>query len=226
MLANMNQEPLRVDLLALLRFMNEVPEDASGHHSALTGFLGEPLAVALILHYLNGQGGRAKCVSMKVTTGKQKGPRLDAWISDGEGTLYQAEVKMWAGNAIGGLRLPAGADAQLALKGGNKQWSRIWDDQQQTFKDPKTVGKVLVPMQRPRGFEAAKVEALACFWWMVQPPGGSGPWFTVSTSNSNFPHVHIFSLSAYLHALADDVLTLPMPLVSSRLALLRRLLLT
>lgn len=161
---------------------------------------------------------------MKVTTGKQKGPRLDAWISDGQGTLYQTEVKMWAGNAIGRLRLPVQADAQLALKGGNKQWSRIWDDREQTFRDPKTVGKVLVPMQRPRGYEEARVEALACFWWMVQPPGGSGPWFTVPTSSPDFPRVHIFSLSADLHALPDDVLTLPMPLVTARLKLLRRLL--
>lgn len=160
---------------------------------------------------------------MKVTTGKQKGPRLDAWISDGQGTLYQTEVKMWAGNAIGGLRLPAMADPQLALRGGNRQWARIWDDEQQTFRAD-NVRKVLTPMLRPRGYESARVEPLACFWWMVQPPGGSGPWFTVPTSSPDFLRVHVFSLSAYLHSLTDDVLTLPMPLVTARLGLLRRLL--
>lgn len=220
----METSPLNVSRLELLRFMNEVPEDASGHHTALTGFLGEPLAAALILHHLERHGGKAECVSMKVTTGQQKGPRLDAWISDGQGTLYQTEVKMWAGNAIGGLRLPLGASAELALAGGNRQWKRIWNEERQTFNDQKAVGKVLVPMQRPRGFEEARVEALACFWWMVQPPGGSGPWFTVPTSNPDFPQVHIFSLSAYLHSLTDEVLTLPMPLVAARLNLLRRLL--
>ncbi|WP_146009594.1 hypothetical protein [Deinococcus planocerae] len=215
---------IQVDRRALLTFMDEVPEDERGHHTAISSFLGEPLAVALILHFLTGQGGRAECLSLKVTTGQKKGPRLDAWIRDGQRSLYQTEVKMWAGNAIGGLRLPLEASTEQALAVGNEQWERIWDDQQHTFKDQKKVRKVLVPMRQPKGFEGARVEALACFWWMVQPKGGSGPWFTVSTSHQEFPQVHIFSLSAYLRSLEEDMLALPMPLVTTRLSLLRKLL--
>ena len=202
--------------------MNEGVEEANGHHTAITGLLGEPLAVALILHYLNREGGQAHCVSTKVTTGRLKGPRLDAWIDDGEDTLYQTEIKMWAGNAIGGLRLRADADDAELLAGGHRQWKRIWDEQQQTFLSP-VVGKVLTPMLRPEGYETAPVKALACFWWMVQPPGGSPPWFTLSTSSPDFPQVHIFSLTAYLLSMTADILSLEMPLLSRRLTLLDQL---
>ena len=189
--------------------------------------LGEPLAVALIVHYLNQnglnrEGEQAHCVSTKVTTGRLKGPRLDAWIDDGRGTLYQTEIKMWAGNAIGGLRLKPDADEAERLAGGNRQWKRIWNEQQQTFLSP-VVGKVLTPMLRPVGYENAHVEPLACFWWMVQPPGGSPPWFCVPTSSPDFPQVHLFSLTAYLLSLTGDTLSLNMPLLSRRLTLLDQL---
>ncbi len=218
----MTSRPLRVGRQDLLSFFNEGLEEANGHHTAITGLVGEPLAVALILHYLNRDGGNAHCVGTKVTTGKMKGNRLDAWIDDGNGTLYQTEIKMWAGNAIGGLRLKRNADAETLLAGGLRQWKRIWDAEVETFKDL-NVGKVLTPMQRPKGSETATVAPLACFWWMLQPPGGSGPWFTVKTSSPHFSEVHIFSLTAYLLSLGDEALELEMPLLSQRLTLLDRL---
>lgn len=213
---------VQVDRRALLAFMNEGLPEADGHHTAITGLMGEPLAVALILHHLNREGGQTRCITTKVTTGHLKGNRLDAWIDDGRGTLYQTEIKMWAGNAFGGLRLRPDADAATMLSGGLKQWARIWDEERQTFRDM-SVGKVLTPMQQPRGHEATQVEPLACFWWMVQRPGGSPPWFSVPTSNPNFPQVHIFSLTAYLLSLDEEVLSLHMPLLTQRLSLLDRL---
>ena len=213
---------LHLNRRALLSFFNEGLDEANGHHTAITGLLGEPLAVALILHYLKQRGEGARLVSMKVTTGRLKGPRLDAWIDDGRGTLYQTEIKMWAGNAFGGLRLKPDADEAVLLQGGNKQWGRIWDAEKRDFLSP-VVGKVLKQMQKPVGYEQAQVEPLACFWWMVQPPSGSGPWFSVSTSNLHFPQVHIFSMTAYLLSLPDDALSLEMPILSQRLALLDRL---
>ncbi|MDV6374134.1 hypothetical protein [Deinococcus arenicola] len=218
----MTSQPLRVNRPALLSFFNEGLAEAKGHHTALTGMLGEPLAVALLLHYLNRNGGQAHCVSTKVTTGKKKGNWLDAWIDDGNGTLYQTEIKMWAGNAIGGLKLKLDADAGTLLAGGLRQWAGIWDSEKQIFKDMK-VGKVLTPMQKPQGYESACVEPLACFWWMLQQPGGSEPWFTVPTSDASFKEVHIFSLTAYLLSLSDETLHLDMPLLSQRLTLLERL---
>lgn len=228
---------MRVNRLALLSFFNEGLEEANGHHTAITGLVGEPLAVALILHYLNRHrckqdGMQARCITMKVTTGKKKGNRLDAWIDDGEGTLYQTEIKMWAGNAIGGLKLKSGADDATLLAGGMRKWADLWDAEKQTFMDISKgeknlkVGKVLTPMQRPKDHKTATVEPLACFWWMLQPPGGSGPWFTVPvapTLDRPFKRVHIFSLTAYLLSLNEETLELEMPLLSQRLALLDRL---
>jgi len=212
-------EPIRFNRRALLNFFNEGLTEANGHHTAVTGLLGEPLAVALILHYLKRNGDSARLVSMKVTTGHLKGHRLDAWIDNGQGTLYQTEIKMWAGNAFGGLRLKPDADETVLLQGGNRQWKRIWDAEKRDFLSP-VVGKVLTPMRRPPGYEEAHVESLACFWWMVQPPGGSPPWFTVETSNLDFPEIHIFSLTAYLLSLPDDELNLDMPLLTQRMNLL------
>ncbi len=221
----MASELLRVNRQYLLSFFNEGLEEAHGHHTAMTGMVGEPLAVALILHYLNRDGGAARCISTKVTPGMKKGNRLDAWIDNGEGTLYQTEIKMWAGNAIGGLKLKPDADAAALLAGGLRQWRRVWDAERQTFMDM-SVGKVLTPMQKPQGYESASVEPLACFWWMLQLPCGSKPWFTVSalpTPGQPFKKVHLFSLTAYLLSLTDETLELEMPLLSQRLTLLDRL---
>ena len=122
-------DTVRVDRRELLRFMHSGDKGANGHHTALTGLMGEPLAIALLLHFLRGRFPEAQCVSTKVTTGRQKGPRLDAWISDGVGTLYQTEVKMWAGNAIGGLRLKEGLSAAELSERAQKQWrARLWDE--------------------------------------------------------------------------------------------------
>ncbi|CAM3638877.1 hypothetical protein [Deinococcus frigens] len=225
----MTSEPLRVNRLNLLNFFNAGLPEAHGHHTAITGLVGEPLAVALILHYLNRDGAQARCVAMKVTTGKMKGNRLDAWIDGGNGTLYQTEIKMWAGNAIGDLKLKSDADAEALPAGGLRKWTEVWDAEKQTFMDISKgeknlkVGKVLTPMQPPPGYESAHIQPLACFWWMLQPLGGSGPWFTVQTSDANFEEVNIFSLTAYLLSLDDETLHLDMPLLSQRLALLEKL---
>lgn len=159
--------------------MNSGVQEANGHHTAMTGFMGEPLAVGLLLHSLRSEGKPAEFVSWKVTPGMRKGSRLDAWIFDGEGTLYQTEIKMWAGNAIGGLRLKDGLGEDELLRLGQKQWlSRIWNDAEQGFHTPK-VGKVLDLMTPPPGVKAEKVEPLLCLWWLVAAEEKSEPWFTL-----------------------------------------------
>lgn len=206
--------------------MNSGDKEANGHHTAMTGFMGEPLAVGLILHCLRAQGKPAEFISWKVTPGTRKGSRLDAWIHDGEGTLYQTEIKMWAGNAIGGLRLKDGLRDDELLRLGQKQWlERIWNDAAQGFHAPQ-VGKVLEVMTLPPSIHPERVEPLLCLWWLVAPDEKAGAWFTLPLREGQHPpfeQVHVFSLTRYLMELTEDILELEMPQLSERLNWLERL---
>ena len=208
----------------LLRFMNGWEEDANGHHTALISFLGEPLAIGLILHYLRQSHGEAACVSTKVTTGKRRGPRLDAWISLGDDTLYQTEIKMWGGNAIGGVRVLHDDDLEHLDTIAMQQWQRwLWNAAESSFYD-NNVKKVLEPMIVPSGYEGRQVNPLLCLWWPVKHEVTSKAWFTVPVSNSSFTSVQVFSLTRYLMELNDELLELELPLIDQRLNWLRRIL--
>lgn len=206
--------------------MNSGDEGANGHHTAITGLMGEPLAVGLILHCLRAQGKPAEFISWKVTPGTRKGSRLDAWIHDGVGTLYQTEIKMWAGNAIGGLRLKDGLTPEELLQRGQKQWlERVWSATEQAFHAPQ-VGKVLDVMTLPPGIHPEKIEPLLCLWWLVAPDEKAGAWFTLPLREGQHPpfeQVHVVSLTRYLMELTEDILELEMPQLSERLNWLERL---
>ncbi|GGN35864.1 hypothetical protein GCM10010842_16150 [Deinococcus daejeonensis] len=216
---------MSVNRLELLKFMNSGDLGANGHHTGMTGLIGEPLAVGLILHHLRRTNPDAALISTKVTTGAKKGPRLDAWIHDGV-TLYQTEIKMWGGNAIGGLRLSPGRTRTELHALGTRQWhSRIWDETTLSFRAD-TIKKVLTPMQRPAGFEGDKyrVEPLLCLWWLVHPDDTDTSWTTVPLpQGSPFDQVHVFSLTRYLMSLQEDVLHLELPLLQQRFAWLDRI---
>ncbi|GGR47539.1 hypothetical protein GCM10008959_05920 [Deinococcus seoulensis] len=216
---------MSVNRLELLKFMNSGDQGANGHHTGMTGLIGEPLAVGLILHYLRKNHTDATCVSMKVTTGAKKGPRLDAWIRDGV-TLYQTEIKMWGGNAIGGVYLAPDTSKEQLREIGQRQWHRwIWDQENTKFQEA-LVQKVLRPMQRPAGYEsdAYRVEPLLCLWWLVHPDDTDTSWTTVPLpQGSPFKQVHVFSLTRYLMGLTEEVLHLELPLLGQRFAWLDRI---
>ena len=218
-------DTLTINRLALLEFMNEGSSEAKGHHTAITGLIGEPLAVGLILHYLRSNGFPAKFLSWKVTPGTKSGQRLDAWISDGAGTLYQTEIKMWAGNAIGGLRLkPDLPEHELAARG-VKQWQeRIWNEKRGAFHSD-NVGKVLKPMHVPKEGHGMRVKPLLCLWWLVQPSLQPCPkgWFTQKVSDGAFDEFAVFSLTRYLLSLSEEQLTLELPGLPQRLAWMNRI---
>ncbi|WP_288403063.1 hypothetical protein [uncultured Deinococcus sp.] len=220
-------DTLTVNRRTLLEFMNG--GGSTGHHTAVAALLGEPLAVGLLLHFLGDQGFGAECVSTKVTQGTRSGERLDAWIAaekDGRRVLYQTEIKMWAGNAIGGLRLAEDADEATLAKGAARQWARIWNPQTQDFLAP-NVRKVLKPMKPPASHEEWPIKPLACFWWLMRSRPTDGPWFTVEVgeaAKSPFAEVHVFSLTAYLLTLDDEVLSLHLPLLRERLEVVGTLL--
>ncbi|WP_353542569.1 hypothetical protein [Deinococcus xinjiangensis] len=216
---------IKVDRRELLRFMNSGAPEANGHHTAMIGFLGEPLAVGLILHYLEGKGKKPKLISLKVTQGTRKGSRLDAWISDEKDKLYQTEIKMWGGNAIGGLYIKEEAETNWLAAKSESQWHKwLWDSNKGTFRDD-NVRKVLTPMRKPKEYDAWDVEPLLCLWWMVQPSAEDQAWFTLDLPENQHPpfkKVHVFSLTRYLMSLEENVLELELPLLGTRLEWLKK----
>lgn len=217
---------MSVNRLELLKFMNSGDQGANGHHTGMTGLIGEPLAVGLILHCLRKNHPNATCVSMKVTTGAKKGPRLDAWIHDGQKMLYQTEIKMWGGNAIGGVYLAPDTSKEKLREIGQRQWHRwIWDQENTKFQEA-LVQKVLTPMLPPTELDKATytVEPLLCLWWLVHPDDTDTSWTTVRLpQGSPFDQVHVFSLTRYLMSLQEDVLHLELPLLQQRFAWLDRI---
>ncbi|MFC3603173.1 hypothetical protein [Deinococcus soli (ex Cha et al. 2016)] len=219
---------MSVSRLELLKFMNSGDLDANGHHTGMTGLIGEPLAVGLILHHLRQTNPGAALISTKVTNGAKKGPRLDAWIDDGQGKLYQTEIKMWGGNAIGGVYLAPDTSHEQLREIGQRQWHRwIWDQENTRFQEA-LVQKVLTPMLPPSELDKASytVEPLLCLWWLVHPDDTDTSWTTVPltpTPEFPFPQVHVFSLTRYLMDLEEDVLHLELPLLEQRFAWLDRI---
>lgn len=155
---------MSVNRLELLKFMNSAHPEANGHHTGMTGLIGEPLAVGLILHHLRKNHPDTTCVSMKGTTGAKRGPRLDAWIHDGQETLYQTEIKMWGGNAIGSVYLAPDTSKEQLREVRQKQWHKWrWDQENARFQKA-LVQKVLTPMRPPAELDGTTytVEPLLC----------------------------------------------------------------
>ncbi len=97
----------------LLHFFDEKPDWSRGQATSVVGVIGEDLNTACFQSYLESTGGSAKVLTdtksskpLSVTTGKQKGPRLDRWMDvnwpDGSSTVFQTEIKNWSAHAIGG----------------------------------------------------------------------------------------------------------------------------
>lgn len=218
-------ETVTVNRRELLRFMNSGVAEANGHHTALTSLLGEPLAVGLVLHYFRAQGKQAEFISWKVTQGTRKGSRLDAWLLL-DGTLYQTEIKMWAGNAIGGIFIQEDAPEDWQIEKGTIQWEKwIWNTQEAIFFDD-NVRKVLTKMRVPKKYEHLTVRPLLILWWLVQPQTEAKAWSTLRLGNHQnqvFDEVDIFSLTRYLLGLQDKQLQLEMPRLAERLHWLKRL---
>lgn len=82
-------------------------------------------------------------------------------------------------------------------------------------------------MKPPASHEEWPIKPLACFWWLMRSRPTDGPWFTVEVgeaAKSPFAEVHVFSLTAYLLTLDDEVLSLHLPLLRERLEVVGTLL--
>lgn len=238
------QKPTKIRIRELLRFFDEAPPESSGHATALAAVLGEDLGAGLLKHCLERLRGaqvdillRAGGRPLAVTTGRQKGRRLDRWIRatlpDGTVTLFQAEIKSWSAHAMGGRRLEITAEPRHLSERAQHEWEGIarW------LGGPvNSINKVLVPMSMPGGVPPARLCPLLIFWDVVQSEGQVHDCFFWHTLNHDqrpegyeqvFDRLAVFSMSLYLRRLlaeGETEVNLSMPDTASRMQWLNAIL--
>ena len=232
-------EMLNVDRIELLKFFDEKHGASKGDATGIVAVAGEDLNAACFQHYSESRGDRVTILPGSVTTGKQKGPRLDRWLEvkphKGPRFLYQTEIKNWSAAAIGGETLTVNASPQKVTTYKQRRWKKHWDFERQTLKGLGTA-KVLVPMQRPERSKRIPVRPLLIFWEALGPAEKAhqhlfsvpvkyyceadrpGSW----PCSGKFSELWIFSVSSYLRSLEDATIQLPMPGAARRIQTLNR----
>jgi len=189
--------------------------------SAITGVIGEDLLFGLFQHYwTNVEGGECNILQYSCTTGTRSGPRLDGWIlckNQKEKLLYQVEVKNWAVYSIGEKELPLRASSEVIDQYSKEQWNYYFGGQ--TIGHER-VAKVLVPMKKPAGFDYLNPMPLCCFWVYIAKTVGV-PFSRHTFENGD--EVHVFSASAYIRGLSEEIIEIDMPRVERRLSILKEL---
>lgn len=186
----------------LLEFYDDPPQKEKKHTIAITAMIGESLGAGLLIDYYHSTGCNARVLDKSVTTGTNKGKRLDRWLvvtNNKKITYYQVEIKNWGAAAIGGRRIAIDADLRTLKQHKIERWSKEWNSQGFIKAG---VQKVLIPMKPPEG--ARHIEPLVCFWDAMHPSGGNSPLFSVKLENQHFKRVWIFSMSSYLRTLAKS----------------------
>ena len=222
-------EMLTINRLALLEFLDMKSDYSRGHATGVVSVVGEDLNAACFQRYVESKGVKVEVLPNPVTTGKQRGPRLDRWIKadwpDGSKILYQTEIKNWSAHAIGGKNLPISANRQETADYKQDRWERHWNSNSSTLKG-NSCAKVLVPMKRPDGLGARTVQPLLIFWEALGPKGVDDHLFPVTARRPHYPdfpkfpeptELWVFSVSGYLRSLTDDTIDLSMPNAARRL---------
>ena len=236
---------LTISPKGLLTFFDAKPEWSRKHATAIVGVVGEDLNTACFRHFLKSRDAKAKVLDGPVTTGRQKGPRLDRWIDvkwcDGSRTVFQTEIKNWSAHAISGKTLSSCAPPEEVSRFKATRWEHRWDTEHHTFRNSRSVkklAKALVRMNPPEGVDEKDVRPLLIFWEALGPRDSSGdhlfcvkvsPRFqfeipaTWPTNQSDFQELWVFSVSSYLRSLDVDTIDLHMPTAAKRLLILSKL---
>jgi len=228
---------MKIDIEQVIEFLDNPPKSDFGQATSIIGVIGEDLNANTFKHYLeNKENTYVEILPYSVTTGKNKGKRLDRWIyveKKGEKTLYQCEIKNWAATAISGKRLEKNASK-------DKKWEiaeKNWENQcKGSFSDPEYpngVTKVFVKMKSPKGYEEIKVEPLILYWMPISNTPNLNPLFIVPLSffhnskiNTTFKELRVFSVSIYLRSLLEKgikYLDYDLPNIKHRLDILAKI---
>ena len=229
----------------VLHFFDEKPPWSSKQATSIVGIVGEDLSAACFQHYLKSRKASSCVRESPVTTGKQRGPRLDRWIDvdwpDGPRTVFQTEIKNWSAHAVGGKVLPVSATPAKVTDYRQARWERHWNKNLHTLNGHVTA-KVLLRMNPPGDIDESTIRPLLIFWEAIGPRG-EDHLFSVDnpTCNFGFPlpntwptpseypdawgfqELWVFSVSSYLRSIQDASMELNMPNAAHRLRVLGRL---
>lgn len=214
---------MQLNIREVLRFYDERNSVNSRHASAITGLIGEDVAIAVFCHYARSFGLPVTARNEPCTEGKKKGKWLDKWLfveSDSDRWLYQVEVKNWSAHSIGGKHLAVDATLEQIRDAKQSRWVEQWDELDERFRK-KEVDKVLSVMGPP--LSDCRVEPLVIFWFAIHPTGADEAFFEVN-ARGEFKRVFIFSISTYLRSLNSDTIRVDVPRVTERLSILKKLL--
>ncbi len=211
---------MTVNISALLRFFDEVPDDSRRHATSIVSVVGEELGLALLVDYLSKTDAGARLLKEPCKTGKKRGSRLDGWVET-TSTLYQVEVKSWSAHSFGGtpLRIDASPEELPAFR--VARWNENWRNG--TFADP-PAAKVLERMPPPHPH--SNIEPLIVFWVAMNPDGKADPFFRVALEGERFPVLNVFSVSGYLRQIPEDTLELSLPNTRTRMRWLSEMFIT
>jgi hypothetical protein len=197
------------------------------HASAVNAVLGEDLAIALLVHYLKGDGLEVIALDGVCAQGTQRGYRLDKWISvqsATESVIYQVEIKNWSAHSIGGKSVKPDADEDYMRDFRMKRWQYQFNVEKQVPSQKETQ-KVLTKMQIPTSHIYYNHEALLCFWEPLHYKGELEALFEVDVQSDSFKRLKVFSMSNYVSQLLKTTETLEVEMsdVDSRIDWLQKL---
>ncbi len=213
-----------INLKKLLELYDTKTPKNIGCVAAINAMIGEDLAVALFFHYATGKKFNPTVISEKCTQGKNKGVRLDRWLSikDGDQVIYyQTEIKNWTAHSYRGKSCPVNLDVNGMKAYRKGRWEQRFDISSQSLRDV-SANKVLVPMRFDGTIEPeAEIKPLIIFWEAMHPEGLSEEFFPVDVNGSNFEKLWIFSMSNYVRNLIDENIAtkidVNMPAVDARI---------
>ena len=225
----MEEHKIVVDVSETIRFFDEIPDYSVKQATSVVSVAGEDLAAGCLQRYLEKKEGATVCVRPEsVTTGRQKGPRLDRWIvvdwPDGSQVTFQTEIKNWSAHAIGGEKLRLDIFSEELRDYKKKMWEWLWDSDDQSIKDYDH-GKVLTRMKPPDDLADSRILPLLILWTPIAPESEPDSClFKVSTNSScDFRELWVFSISSYLRSIRKSKICLRMPIAAQRLGILNRL---
>lgn len=234
---------MELNLKNLLTFLDDPKRGDNKHASAITGVIGEDLNAAAFAHFQENGGAQEVTVSTNSPTpGTKRGKRLDRWIQvrnkkTGDKTLYQCEIKNWAGSAIGGQHLRIDCNDEEIKKASAHYWQGQIVKHFQAAEQPNGVTKVFLPMKLPEQYAGLTILPLLIYW-MPMSNFGSGnpePFFQVPISELGLPDtfirapfetLSIFSVSFYFRRLLKsgvNILSLSLPNAERRIEVLENI---
>ena len=224
----MEELKIVVDVRETIKFFDEIPDYSVKQATSVVSVAGEDLAAGCLQRYLE-QKGATVCVRHEsVTTGKQKGPRLDRWIvvnwPDGSQVTFQTEIKNSSAHATQGVKLPLNIPVKELRDYKKKMWEKLWNLNTQSIEDYGH-GKVLTRMKPPSDLADSNILPLLILWTPIAPASESDSClFKVSTNPSCcFRELWVFSISSYLRSIGESKICLRMPIAVKRLQILNRL---